>query len=199
LDQTLEANTSEIIRILSDLHVTNIKGLKDLSPEGWRLIENHIPAYVNRLRTEIDKLRTDTLGSRTDKDKRTKAELLNDCNKVKLLLYYEYKSEKDPNPLVKQKYKDFAYINADAFKLGIQELKDDKSFDMGTKIDEIREAIKVYTFPQNDENESNDEKENKIKRNRSHGMLFYGPPGTGKTAITKKIIKKVGLNEPSHY
>jgi hypothetical protein len=46
--------------------------------------------------------------------------------------------------LVKEKYKDFAYIDADAFDLGIQELKDDKSFVMGDKIDEIREAINVY-------------------------------------------------------
>jgi hypothetical protein len=67
------------------LHVTNIKGLKDLSLEGWRLIENRLPAY--KLRTEIDKLRTDTLGSETNEDERSKSELLYDWNKVKLLLY----------------------------------------------------------------------------------------------------------------
>ena len=176
LDQTLEANTTEIIKILDNLHVTNIKGLKELSSEGWRLIENHIPAYVNKLRTEIDKLRTDTLGSGTKEDERSKSELLNDWNKVKLLLYYEYKSEKCPNSIVKRKYEDFAYIDADAFDLGIQELKDDKSFDMGTKIDEIREAIKVYTLTQKDDDK-------KKLRKKSHGMLFYGPPGTGKTEV----------------
>ncbi len=84
------------------------------------------------------------LGSETKEDERSKSELLYDWNKVKLLLYQEYNSEKDPNPLVKEKYKDFAYIDADAFDLGIQELKDDKSFVMGDKIDEIREAINVY-------------------------------------------------------
>ncbi len=163
---------------MSDIHISNIKGLKDLSPEGWRLIENRIPPYVNKLRTEIDKLRTDTLVSGMDKDMRSGSELLHDWNKVKLLLYYEYKSEKDPNPIVKKSYKDFAYIDADAFDLGIQELKDDKSFDMGTKVDEIREAIKVYTLSQNDD-------EKKKLRKKSHGMLFYGPPGTGKTGSSK--------------
>lgn len=174
LDHTLEANTSDIINFLSQLHISNIKGLKELSAEGWRLVENRIPAHVNKLRTEIDKLRADTLGPGTNEDKRSVSELLNDWNKVKRLLYYEYKSEKNPNPIVKKTFKDFSYIDPDAFDLGIQELKSDKTFDMGTKIDEIRDKLEVYTLPQSDEDQEK-------LRKKSHGMLFYGPPGTGKT------------------
>ncbi len=74
--------------------------------------------------------------------------------------------------MVKQKYKDFAYIDADAFDLGIQELKD-KSFDMGDKIDEIRKAIKVYTFPQNNDDDKKKTKLKTIKRKESWDAFLW--------------------------
>ena len=75
LNNSLETNDTNVIKTLLSLFITSVKDLKTLSDDGWRIIENRMPALSIVLRREVEKLLDYEQNSM---DKRTRGEHLND-------------------------------------------------------------------------------------------------------------------------
>ncbi len=97
------------------------------------------------------------LNKHDEESKRSHGELLHDWHKAKLSLYYYSKSD----------YKQFSFIDKQALFESFVEQENDKTFDVGKTLSQIKNAIEVYTTPQS----------KTFMREKSHGILLYGPPG----------------------
>ena len=65
---------------------------------------------------------------------------------------------------------------------GIEEQKNDKKFNGGPLLNNVKKKLDVFTVKVNENTEA------------SHGMLLYGPPGTGKTSLMNVIVRKSKYN-----
>lgn len=172
-------NQQQLNEMIKRFQHNLIYSLEDLMKiKDWDEFGRNIPGHADALQPALDRYRNtsaQTARSQSVTDKRSKGELMNDWNKVKLFLFFESNMPKELNG------ERFGFIDKQALKEGFEEQRKDPEFDGGPILNDIEKVIEHFTEPE------------KPLRQNSHGMLLYGPPGTGKTQLCSVIIRKAGL------
>lgn len=160
---------SHLKKKLNDMYINSLEDLLTLPAHAWEnLQQSHLfgPILTPLLLKEIELKRT-FMKSKKKKTK-TIGEILGDIHKIKRYLYFET-NIKSPitNKVIIEK---LPLLDSKAIQKGFREQKEDKKFDGGPILDEIKsyliESYATHDLP------------DLVKP--SHGMILWGPPGTGK-------------------
>ena len=107
--------------------------------DSWDFIQQKIgPIMTKDLKAEIDEYRS-MKKTELDFTERSDAESLADLHKVRRFLYYEAEEESE--------LKAIGYLDLAALDLGFEEQKQNKKFDGGPVMEDIKTCFEQFTRP----------------------------------------------------